>query len=400
MDEDGTRIADGERLHAAGAPKPAMTRGEEHQGREEHHGRQEHHGLAAVGRAGTARVPRSVKVVGALCLAASLMLAAQPAAEAASDMLTAPMLSSRTPVLPLPRPGSEETLQPPGVPAAGAVTMPGVPAVPYAQPNTPNTGKPSGQEVPLYLVAKLTPDGKPLNGGVVWRVFGDHPDAAGKLPLVAVAAGGDGEFRLRPGVYFVHAAYGRAGATSRVDLTRSVVSETVVLHAGGLELDAVIDENIPLPADEVTFDIFKAEEDASGERPAVVRGVKPGVIVRLPAGTYHVASHYGGVNAVMRADIEVEAGKLVKATLHHKAAEVTLKLVAKHGGEALANTQWSVKAEDGKVVAEKMGAFPSLVLAEGKYEIVAKNGEKTYSQSFDVEAGQNRDLEVVAQDMR
>ena len=336
------------------------------------------------------RPPARMRPAALLALALLAGTAAGAPAYAASDLNSAPVLSNQPQVMPLPRP---DAAPPAPLPELNGTV---VPAVPYAQPATPATGTPKGNEVPLYLVAKLTASGKPLSTGVVWRIFSIQPDAAGKLPLVAVSAGGDGEFRLRPGTYMVHAAYGQAGETRKVEISHRVVTETVVLHAGGLQLDAVIDDKTPLPAEEVTFDISRGDEDAASERASVVSGVKPGAIVRLPAGTYHVTSHYGGVNAVMRADIEVEAGKLVRATLHHKAAEVTLKLVASPGGEALANTQWTVRDADGKVLAEKVGAFPSMVLAAGKYDIVARNGDKTWTESFSVEPGRNRDLEIVA----
>ncbi len=55
--------------------------------------------------------------------------------------------------------------------------------------------------------------------------------------------------------------------------------------------------------------------------------VKPDTIIRLNSGTYHVVSNYGSANAIIRADIRVEAGKLTEATVQHRAAEVVLKLV-------------------------------------------------------------------------
>lgn len=55
----------------------------------------------------------------------------------------------------------------------------------------------------------------------------------------------------------------------------------------------------------------------------------------MPA-SYHVVSAYGSVNATVRSDIRVEAGKLTEATVEHKAAQVTMKLVREKGGEALA----------------------------------------------------------------
>jgi hypothetical protein len=270
-------------------------------------------------------------------------------------------------------------------------------AVPYAPATTAETGRPAGQEVPLYLVAKLTEEGEPIGSGMTWRVFRAMPDETGKLPLVGTAVGGDAEFRLKPGSYFVHAAFGKAGSTLRVDLASEVVSETVVMNAGGLKLDAVVDEDTPIDPAEVEFDVLA---NVAGERVPVAEKIDARTILRVGAGTYQVVSRYGGVNAVLRADIEVQPGKLTEATLHHQAAEVTLKLVAEPGGEALANTHWSVLSPGGDMVVEGIGAFPSFVLAEGEYAVVAKNANNVYNDVFHVEAGRDRDVEVIAKDDR
>jgi len=291
-------------------------------------------------------------------------------------------------VVPKPRPATTEA-------AATAGLAPPPSAVPYAPPSDADTGTPQGREVALYLVAKLNQTGEPVSGGMTWRVFREAPDETGKLPLVATAVGGDAEFRLAPGGYLVHGSFGKAGTVSHVRLDRDVVTETIVMDAGGMKLDVVVDQDDPVPPDMVFFDVYSS---AGGERARVAENVKPGTILCLPAGTYHVVSRYGAVNAVMRADIEIQAGKLTEATLHHRAAQVTLKLVSEAGGEALANTHWSVLSPGGDVVAENIGAFPSFILAEGEYAVVAKNGGKVFNGAFHVEAGRNRDVEVIAKE--
>jgi len=82
--------------------------------------------------------------------------------------------------------------------------------------------------------------------------------------------------------------------------------------------------------------------------------------------------------------------------VNHRAAVITLKLVAQAGGEALANTQWSVLTPGGDVVKEAIGAFPKVVLAEGEYSVVAKNDDKTFNGKFKVEPGVDREIEVLA----
>ena len=77
---------------------------------------------------------------------------------------------------------------------------------------------------------------------------------------------------------------------------------------------------------------------------------------------------------------------------------LTLKLVNKPGGEALANTTFTVLTPGGDVIRELMGAFPSLVLAEGEYAVIARHDGKTYQSTFEVQTGMDRDVEVVAQE--
>ena len=97
----------------------------------------------------------------------------------------------------------------------------------------------------------------------------------------------------------------------------------------------------------------------------------------------------------MRSDIRVETGKLTEAVIQHRAAELTLKLVSEEGGEAIADTAWSILTSGGDVVSETVGAFPRIVLAEGQYTAIARNKNQTYSRDFDVVAGHNADVEVL-----
>lgn len=273
---------------------------------------------------------------------------------------------------------------------------PALPAtvVPYAPAALPGTAAPDAREHALYLVAKLTDQGKPLNGGVIWRVYSPDVDAEGRLPLVATSTGGDAEFRLPPGTYLVNAAYGRANSTVRVTTEPQAKAETVVLNAGGLKLNANgVDERV-LPTEKITFDVFAQSPDPDAA--PILSDVRAQALAILPAGTYHVVSRYGSANAVLRADLKVAAGKITEATLHYRAAEVVLKLVSEPGGEALADTAWSVLTPGGDVVVEDVGAFPSFVLSEGEYNVIARHRGETFSRVVTVSAGEDGDVEVVA----
>jgi hypothetical protein len=278
-------------------------------------------------------------------------------------------------------------------PAAPNLKLPAINGyvTPKAQP--PLAAARDGQ---VTLAAELTDKAPEVTRGIVWRIFRPEPGKDGKLPLVATARGGTSTFQLAPGSYLVHAAFGRAGATKRITVSREPKREVLVLDAGGLELDGVVTGGQRIPSANLRFSIYEAERDADGERPLIVPNVRPDTVVRLNAGTYHVVSNYGTVNAVIRSDIRVEAGKLTEATVEHRAAQITMKLVREHGGEAMADTSWSVLTDAGETIFDNVGAYASLVLAEGDYIIVAKNRGRIYRRAYTVEAGHNAEVEVLA----
>ena len=265
----------------------------------------------------------------------------------------------------------------------------------YASPKSERSLALSGGGA-ITLSAQLTDKGADITRGIVWRVFKPEAASDGKLPMVASAHGGTAVFQLEPGSYLVHASYGRAGATKRITVGKDAKRESLVLDAGGLKLDAVLSGGVRIPPKKLRFSIYEGTAEANGDRALIIPDVEPNSVVRLNAGVYHVVSTYGAVNAVIRSDIRVEAGKLTEATVEHRAAEMTMKLVRETGGEAIADTSWSLLNESGDPIKEAVGAFASMVLAEGQYTIIAKNRDRIYQKDFTVVAGQNQEIEVLA----
>ncbi|MER8669823.1 hypothetical protein NKH45_21925 [Mesorhizobium sp. M1156] len=275
----------------------------------------------------------------------------------------------------------------------GELKLPGISG--YAPPKS-ETSLALGSSGAITLSAQLTDKGADITRGIVWRVFKPESASDGKLPMVASAHGGTAIFQLEPGSYLVHASYGRAGATKRITVGKEAKRESLVLDAGGLKLDAVLSGGVRVPPKKLRFSIYESHAAADGDRALIIPDVEPNSVVRLNAGTYHVVSTYGAVNAVIRSDIRVEAGKLTEATVEHRAAEMTMKLVREPGGEAIADTSWSLLNESGDPIKETVGAFASMVLAEGDYTIIAKNRDRIYQKDFTVVAGHNQDIEVLA----
>ncbi|WP_319533566.1 hypothetical protein [uncultured Cohaesibacter sp.] len=128
----------------------------------------------------------------------------------------------------------------------------------------------------------------------------------------------------------------------------------------------------------------------------MAENIKPNHVIKLTEGTYHIVSSYGSSNAKVRGDVEVSAGKLVNVTMIHNAAKVTLRLVSEPGGEALANTVWTVLTPGGDIVKRAIGAFPTLALTSGDYTAIAKQNNEVYNRDFSVDSGIDRDIEVLA----
>lgn len=258
----------------------------------------------------------------------------------------------------------------------------------------------------LRLSAVLTPaDAAPVRGGIRWRIFEETPGDDGARRLVAETKDAAPAQELPDGVYIVHAAFGLAGATRRVVIEGGNVSERLGLNAGGLKLIDMLGDT-PIPAQRLAISIYVPERGNS-EAKLVLANAQGGEILCLPEGAYHIVSTLldttqgsqgdnNATNSVITADLRVAAGKLIEATLRHRAATMTLKLVNQRGGEALANTSFSVLTPGGDVIRELIGAFPSLVLAEGEYVVIARHDGKTYQETFRVQSTQDREVEISA----
>jgi hypothetical protein len=250
----------------------------------------------------------------------------------------------------------------------------------------------------INLLALLTADGQQIDQGIVWRVYSDDGTAPkGQSKLVMTLREPSPTVHLKPGDYIVNAAFGRADVTRKIKVTAGeTMSEKFVLNAGGLRVKVLVDGTAPAP-NAASYDIYSGERDQSDNRTKVLSGAKPGVVVRLNAGIYRIVSTYGDANATVEADVTVEAGKLTEATVTHSAARVTFKLVARLGGEALPDTQWTVQTKEGQVVKRSVGALPTHILAPGAYTIIGKSGNKTYKRDFSIAAGENAQVEVLMQ---
>jgi hypothetical protein len=333
-----------------------------------------------------------------LALAVLLAVPAPPA--------KAQLFSDHPPPVPpasVPDPGAAVSLAPPSGPGAGppppaaavpsslppVLTQPSIAAV----PPTPPGGAPA--QAVLALSARYGKDMPPVNGGLVWRIFADRPDDNGTFKMIREDRNATPNLVLPPGNYVVHVALGLVSAVRVVTLKAETDRESFVLPAGGLRIVGRVGTST-IPPNQISFAIYKGSQFEGGDRAPIVPNAPAGDVVLLPEGTYYIISNYGDANSVVRSDIRVQASKLTDVVVTHRAAVITLKLVSDKGGEALANTAWSVITPGGDVIKESIGAFPKVVLSEGEYRAIAKNEGKVYERPFNVVNGVDGEVEVVA----
>ena len=262
----------------------------------------------------------------------------------------------------------------------------------------------------LLLSAFLSAtDTQPLRSGLIWRVYDETSQPDGSHKLVAQSKDAAPSIALPVGTYIVHADLGLAGMTKRVTMNGQPTSERLVLNAGALRIVGMLG-NKPINPTKLSVSIY-VPEPGNSEAKLVFAKAQSGSIIGLPEGAYHIVSTLldtsgvgslaqngvsNATNSVVHADLRVQAGKLTDATLHHRAAAITLKLVDAPGGDAIANTSFTILTPGGDVIREMIGAFPSLVLAEGEYVAIARHDNKTYQANFKVLSTQDRDVEVIA----
>ncbi len=321
---------------------------------------------------------------------AVFVLSALAPALAQTRNLMAPQATASAPLIPgtgIPGTGSPgativtpSPLGPPSVPVLPPATAQSIPAVPAGR-------------VALAVTARYGHDAAQINGGLIWRVYAAKPDATGVFPLIKEDRGATPTFVLPPGSYVVHASLGLASAAKSVQLRADAVREVLDIPAGGIRLEGRVGD-VRIPPGQIAFDVFKGSQFDTSTRRPIAQNVITGDVVLLPEGTYNIVSNYGEGNSVVRSDVHVDAAKLTDIVVTHRAAVITLKLVNSSGGDALANTQWTVLTPGGDVIKELIGAFPRLVLAEGDYHVIARNEGRTYQQDFKVITGVDREVEV------
>jgi hypothetical protein len=319
----------------------------------------------------------------------------------------------------IPRPASTPAPVPAPAPApavaATSASPPANPVVGHTAPPAPSDAAASPTPIvtstaPTLALAATFGAGATIRGGLHWRIFAAGVDAGEDRKMVAESSEASPLLQLPQGDYVVHVAYGLAGASRAVSVpSAGASSERIPLTAGALRVMGMLGTS-KIPPDRLSIDVY-VPQPGNSEAKIVVKNAHAGDAIGLPEGKYHIVTTYldtvgvGSLNvpahgtptnSIVSVDLAVQTGKLTDVTVRHRAAFLTLKLVKTPGGEALANTEFTVLTPGGDVIRELIGAFPSLVLAEGDYVAIARRDGKTFQAEFSVQPSVDRDVEVIA----
>ncbi len=347
------------------------------------------------GGAGIGRVRRGGRLWPALAIVVLSTLSSPASAQMFTDrpppVPPTPCPIPARPSISRQAPGRHPRLPTGSLPPA-LTTQPSMVAVPPV--NAPQGAAAPGQAV-LSLSARYGKDLGNINGGLVWRIFADRPDENGTFKMIREDRNATPNLVLQPGNYVVHVSLGLVSAVRAVTLKAETDREAFVLPAGGLAHRRPRRHQQDSAEPDFVCDL--QGQPVRRRRPRLAGAERRGRRRRAAAGR-HLLHHLqlwrrqlGGALRHPRT-----AGKLTDVVVTHRAAVITLKLVSDKGGEALANTAWSVITPGGDVIKESIGAFPKVVLSEGEYRAIAKNEGKVYERPFNVVNGVDGEVEVVA----
>jgi len=154
----------------------------------------------------------------------------------------------------------------------------------------------------------------------------------------------------------------------------------------GLWLGAALSPSAAPLRSHVAWWIHPLREDGGLAAPVVVER-SPTLSPVLPPGRYRVRAEAGGVQGVL--ELEVAPGRGQRRMVVLDAARLDLWAVGPAGARLEEGLRWSVRAADGRQVAQSRSATPQLVLRAGRYRVEARHGGESVARAWTLRPGQS-----------
>ena len=232
-----------------------------------------------------------------------------------------------------------------------------------------------------------------------FRVYEAEEGTDGKRKQVTYG-GGNRQFKLEAGKYYVTAEIGKAVVGQEVEVLAGEPTEvSLVINSGVLALFAAPAEGAD-PVNKVYFRVYEDKKSIDGNRKQVdASGGKPKF--NLSAGTYFVTATWG--KAVASETVEVKPGELTEATLNLNAGRITVEALDDSGQPVTKGVYFRVyeakKDIEGnrKQVSSGGGKSHAISLPAGDYVVVVNHGGRNNvagSQEVTVSAGELSEIRV------
>ena len=232
----------------------------------------------------------------------------------------------------------------------------------------------------LELTARLSDSGGLIERDISWTLR----DAQGTVVYDKNTELAD--IAVPPGDYSVQALYGAASFSQNLTLleaNRLIVS--FVLDVGGIRVLPRV-KGLGLAPTQTKSIVYALSGPNKGKLITISK--MPGEILRVKAGDYRIESRFAAGNAVAVTDVHVKPGVMSAVEIDHVAGLARLSYV----GAPDTVVSWLVTNEEGETLPAFDGLSASIVLKPGSYVAKAQIGNELLTASFDISAGQERDI--------
>ncbi|HWB47442.1 MAG TPA: VWA domain-containing protein [Hyphomicrobiaceae bacterium] len=242
----------------------------------------------------------------------------------------------------------------------------------------------------LVRLGLAGPQGAEGSESVLFTVLEDDPDAHSGRREVARSAAARPEFFLPPNTYYITARRGGAEVHDQIAVgPGDVVERLLPLVAGRLTLSTAIVGMPSSPSEPISYKLERIDVSPP-ELAAITSRSAPSLI--LSAGLYRISGRYGAANAGLVREVEVRAGEERRVILEYAPASLKLRLPA--SAAPAGDVFWKIRDAKGGTVWTTTAATPSVVLQPGSYEVSAETREEKYKKSLELQAGEQRELDM------
>jgi len=250
----------------------------------------------------------------------------------------------------------------------------------------------------LLVVASLSEESKPLEGGLSWTVYEAQADELGKRKRITYSYDAKPNFKLLSGKVLVTVKHGSARTSKELEIESGKVTKAnLILNAGLLNVGASLKKGGKPLEGGLSWTVYEAQADELGKRKRVTYSYDSNPTFKLPKGRYLLSVGHG--SASTSKEIEVSEGKVQKDTLVLKAGYLKAKSVSKGKGitSGLSWTVYEAQADElgkRKRVTYSYDSNPTFKLPSGKYLINVSHGSEQGSEEFKVKPGEIKDIEL------